>query len=124
MGNKTSDWRLNDLILNQTDESIHIFAHSTNNSKFNLTLPLQNKNCSARMLNLLLLIWSILSTVLWLILLAYKIYRFLVKDYGPSSSIDEIDERFAHESENSAHLYMPWLDPHNEQNDQWRKPVY
>jgi hypothetical protein len=84
------------------------------------------KNCSARMLNLLLLIWSILSTVAWLILLAYKIYRFLVKDYGPS--MDEVDERFAHESENAnAHLYMPWLDPHNDWqggNEQWRKPTY
>jgi hypothetical protein len=65
------------------------------------------------MLNLLLLIWSILSTVAWLILLSYKIYKFLLRDYA--SSLDEIDERFAvHESDNSnAQLYMPWLDPHS-----------
>lgn len=42
--NKTNKWiRINDLILNQTDESLKIFAHpSATNSRFNLTLPLQN----------------------------------------------------------------------------------
>lgn len=47
LGNRSKDWRLNDLILNQTDDSIRILAYSTsNNSKVNLTLPLQTQNVS------------------------------------------------------------------------------
>jgi hypothetical protein len=65
------------------------------------------------MVNLLLLIWSITSTFAWLILLSYKIYQFLLKDYGPP--IEDIDE--------GPQLYMPWLNSPNDYSgrEKWQK---
>lgn len=61
------------------------------------------------MVNIVLLVWSILSTVAWLIFLAYKTYQFFLRDYVPS--FGDVDERFVHDNRNTGvQLYMPWLD--------------
>ena len=94
------DWRLEDLLVNHTDETLTISARVNESAKFNFTLPLANANvsralliancrakiaqtsrfCSIRLLNSSLLIFCIISIVVWLVLLTIKLHRVLLKD--------------------------------------------
>ncbi|KAI6187794.1 hypothetical protein M3Y98_00283500 [Aphelenchoides besseyi] len=125
VGKFNHEWRLDDLLLNRTDESLRIVA-CTNTSKFNVTVPLRNKLswCSFRLLNNFLLIWSIFSVLIWIVLLARRIYRHMMKEYDSRTSHIGFTRQMA-SSRHLGTLITSEQPPYNtETNDYWRKNAF
>ncbi|KAI6235792.1 hypothetical protein M3Y95_00088900 [Aphelenchoides besseyi] len=126
VGKFNHEWRLDDLLLNRTDESLRIVACANSTSKFNVTVPLRNKLswCSFRLLNNFLLIWSIFSVLIWIVLLARRIYRHMMKEYDARASHIGFTRQMA-SSRHLGTLISSEQPPYStETNDYWRKNAF
>uniref|UniRef100_A0A7E4V5T6 ZP domain-containing protein n=1 Tax=Panagrellus redivivus TaxID=6233 RepID=A0A7E4V5T6_PANRE len=77
-----ADWRLDDVILNKTEDLIYNCASELANLNKTQTMFIHpgSLSCTWRSVNVALLLWSLGSVLIWLVLLATKLYRrFTVK---------------------------------------------
>uniref|UniRef100_A0AC35GBW2 ZP domain-containing protein n=1 Tax=Panagrolaimus sp. PS1159 TaxID=55785 RepID=A0AC35GBW2_9BILA len=82
-----SDWRLDDVILNKTDDIvINCASEFSKNNQSTYSIHPEALSCTWRSLNVALLLWSLGTLIIWTILIGAKVHQVIWSD---SRSHDE-----------------------------------